>query len=247
MDKDLVKKNAISGMVTCGIFAVLSVVGFICIVIFDPDKSDIPLFGFVFGILLITCIFGMIKFIKQFKVPEKVMPHIAPANTSRSSYYNAEWNWDVAEANYRVQHNLTGELTEQDKDMIWKYCAAEISYFIAWLTDKDLMYKDHMNEADLESIRRREMTPDDYLIGIDMKLTEDDVIEEAWPFFEYFISDGFESIDDFIEKVSRTKTDVLSDKFTEKENRHCNFVFDWAFYDEFKSLLDREYKDYLNG
>ena len=250
MDRELVKKNAISAIIACSVFAAISIAGFICIVIFDTDRSDILLFGFVFGGLLATCIWGVIRSVKQYKNPEKASEQKSYVLPKSIGYHNAEWNWDVAEANYRTQHNVTGELSEQDKDMIWKYCAAEISYYIAWLIDKDFMVKDPAIpaiEADLEQVRIRKISPDVFLSGIDMKLTEDDVTEEAWPFIDYCLGDGFESIDSFFERVSGSKVDVLSDKYAEKESRHCNFAFDWAFYDEFKALLDKEYINYSGG
>ena len=49
MDEDRIKKNALNAMITCSVIAVISVIAFIFIVIFDRDKSDIPLFGALFG------------------------------------------------------------------------------------------------------------------------------------------------------------------------------------------------------
>lgn len=106
------------------------------------------------------------------------------------------------------------------------------------------MVKDPVIEADHEQVRSRQISPDVLFGGMDMKLTEDDVTEEAWPFIDYCLGDGFESIDYFFERVSGSKADVLSDKYAEEESRRCNFVFDWDYYDEFKALLDKEYMDY---
>lgn len=244
MDEDRIKKNALNAMITCSVIAVISVIAFIFIVIFDPDKSDIPLFGALFGMMLIASVLVIIKYSKEYKEPGKVLSQHKTNNKVSVGFYNAEWNWDVAEANYRAQYNKTGALTEQDHEVIWKYCAAEISYVLMWIIDRNFINVDPSTEALITAIRRREKTPDEFMECIDMKLTEDDVSDKIWPFIEYYYSDGFESIDGFFERVSKSKTNILPDIFTEKENRHCNFAFDWKFYDEFKMLLDKEYKDY---
>ena len=240
--EEFIKKNARSGIIACSIIAALSVIGFTCIVKFDSDKSDIPVFVLVLGILLATCIFGIIKFSKQYKEPWKVMPQQTSVNQVRTRLYNAEWNWDVAEANYRVQYNKSGTLTDQDIAVIWKYCAAEISYILAWIIDRNFMNPDSVTEADIMAVRRREISPDEIMESIDMKLIEDDVSEEIWPFLEYYFDEESERVDDFLEKVSKSKTNILPDQYSERDNRHCNFAFDWGFYDEFKEIKDKEYK-----
>lgn len=60
-----VKKYSKDGMICCGIITIISIVGFILITIFDRNVSDIVLFGGIFVLLIITCVFGFMNFISN--------------------------------------------------------------------------------------------------------------------------------------------------------------------------------------
>ena len=46
--------------------------------------------------------------------------------------------------------------------------------------------------------------------------------------------------------MSQKYANVFTDKYGERDSRRCGFTFKWDDYDEFKKLLDKEYKDYLS-
>ncbi len=88
--------------------------------------------------------------------------------------------------------------------------------------------------------------PDDLFECIDLKLSEEDVSDKILPFIDYCLNDGFESIDNFYNKVSQKYANVFADKYGVRDSRRCGFTFKWDDYDEFKKILDKEYKDYLS-
>ncbi len=139
MNEEKVKKYSKDGMICCGIITIISIVGFIFITIFDRNISDIAVFGVIFVLLIVTCVYGFVKFYKQFNNPnnKKVNNN---AKTYRGYLYNSEWNWDIAEANYRIQYNKKDtDLNEKDEEIIWKYCCTEIAFYLAWLVENEFL------------------------------------------------------------------------------------------------------------
>ena len=247
MNEENVKNYSKNVMTLCGIIAIISIIIFICIAIFDSNKSDIATFGMVFGLLIITCVFGFIKFYKQFKNPKDYIPNIAKNQTSsyRGYLYNSEYNWDIAEANYCVQHNKEhNELNDEDEDKIWKYCCCEISFYMAWLLEKnfltDFLIQELVGNDTIKLVKNRQKTPE--ILLIDGKLSDEDVKEEILPFLDYCLNDGFESIDNFYNKISEKNTKVFTDKYGELERKRFSYIFNWEDYDEFKKLLNKEYE-----
>ena len=47
-------------------------------------------------------------------------------------------------------------------------------------------------------------------------------------------------------KKSQKYANVFADKYGVRDSRRCGFTFKWDDYDEFKKILDKEYKDYLS-
>lgn len=129
--------------------------------------------------------------------------------------------------------------------IIWKYCCSEISFYLAWLIENDFMTLDLMMNDTIKMVKNIETTPDVLFESIDMKLYEEDVSDKILPFLDYCLNDGFEEIDDFIYEVSQRRADTFTNKYPESESRRHSFVFKWDDYDEFKRLLDKEYKRYL--
>ncbi len=250
MNEANIKNYSKNGMICCGIIEIISIVIFICIAIFDHNISDIAMFGGIFGLLIITCIFGFMKFYKQFNNPQNYVSNIVNNKTitSRGYLYNSEWNWDIAEANYRIQYNKKDtDLDEQDEEVVWKYCCSEISFYLAWLVENDfLTLDDPIMDETIKMVKNREKTPDVLFESIDMKLSEEDISDTILPFLDYCLNDGFESIDNFYDKVSQKNANAFTNKYNESERRRFSFIFEWDDYDEFKKLLDKEYKDYLS-
>lgn len=249
MNEENIKNYSKNGMICCGIIAIISIIIFICIVIFDNNISDIAMFGGIFALVIITCVFGFMKFYKQFNNPNNYIPKTVNNNTNtyRGYLYNSEWNWDIAEANYRVQYNKKDtDLNEQDEEIIWKYCCSEIAFYLAWLVENDFLTLDPIMNETIEKVKNRQTTPDALFESIDMKLSEEDVSDKILPFIDYCLNDGFESIDNFFNKVSQKYAKVYTDKYSERDRRRCSYTFKWDDYDEFKKLLNKEYKDYLN-
>ena len=247
MDEINIKNYAKNVMITCISISVISIIIFLCIAIFDNNISDIVLFGGIFGLVIITCIFGFMKFYKQFNNPSNYIPKaVNNINTHRGYLYNSEWNWDIAEANYRIQYNKKDtDLNEEDEKIIWKYCCSEIAFYLAWLVENDFFTLDPIMNETIEKAKNRQTTPDILFESIDMKLSEEDVSNTILPFIDYCLNDGFESIDNFYDKVSQKYAKVFTDKYDERERRRYSLTFKWDDYDEFKKLLDKEYKDYL--
>ena len=83
MNEEKVKKYSKDGMICCGIITIIS--------IFDRNISDIAVFGVIFVLLIVTCVYGFVKFYKQFNNPnnKKVNNN---TNTYRGYLYNSEWN-----------------------------------------------------------------------------------------------------------------------------------------------------------
>ena len=186
------------------------------------------------------------KFYKQFNNPnnKKVNNN---TNTYRGYLYNSEWNWDIAEANYRIQYNKKDtDINEKDEEIIWKYCCTEIAFYLAWLVENEFLTLDPVINETIEKVKKRQTMPDDLFECIDLKLSEEDVSDKILPFIDYCLNDGFESIDNFYNKVSQKYANVFTDKYGERDSRRCGFTFKWDDYDEFKKLLDKEYKDYLS-
>lgn len=245
MNEESIRKNSKNGMICCSIIAIISVVIFVCIVLFDNNISDIILFGGVLGILIATCVFGFIKFYKQFNNPKNYISNVVnngDASNFRGYLYNSEYSWDIAEANYRMQYNKNDiELNDKDIEMIWKYCYSEMSFYLVWLVDNDFLILDPTMNETIDMVKNRSETPDLLLENIDGKLSEDDVKKEILPFIDYGLNDGFESVDNFFEKIAKKNTKVLTD---DKYGGRYSFAFKWEDYDEFKTLMDKEYKDY---
>ena len=161
MNEEKVKKYSKDGMICCGIITIISIVGFIFITIFDRNISDIAVFGGLFVLLIITCVFGFVKFYKQFNNPnnKKVNNN---AKTYRGYLYNSEWNWDIAEANYRIQYNKKDtDLNEKDEEIIWKYCCTEIAFYLAWLVENEFLTLDPVINETIEKVKKRQTMPDD--------------------------------------------------------------------------------------
>ena len=236
MNEEKVKKYSKDGMICCGIITIISIVGFIFITIFDRNISDIAVFGGLFVLLIITCVFGFVKFYKQFNNPnnKKVNNN---AKTYRGYLYNSEWNWDIAEANYRIQYNKKDtDLNEKDEEIIWKYCCTEIAFYLAWLVENEFLTLDPVINETIEKVKKRQTMPDDLFECIDLKLSEEDVSDKILPFIDYCLNDGFESIDNFYNKVSQKYENVFADKYGVRDSRRCGFTFKWDDYDEFKKL-----------
>ena len=113
-------------------------------------------------------------------------------------------------------------------------------------TENDFLTLDPIMNETIEKVKNRQTTPDDLFESIDLKLSEEDVSEKILPFIDYCLNDGFESIDNFFNKVSQKYAKVYTDKYSERDRRRCSYTFKWDDYDEFKKLLNKEYKDYLN-
>lgn len=248
MNEESIIKNSKSGMICCSIIAIISVAIFVCIVIFDNNISDIIVFGGGLGILIITCIFGFIKFYKQFNNPQKYISNVVSNDNSgnfRGYLYNSEYSWDIAEANYREQHNKNNiELDEKDEEMIWKYCYSEISFYLVWLVENDFLVSDSTMNEIIDMVKNRKTTPDYLIESIDGKLSEDDVKEEILSFIDYCLNEGFESIDNFYDKISQKNSKNLTNKYYERYGGRCSYTFKWEDYDEFKKVIDKEYKDF---
>lgn len=185
MNEEKVKKYSKDGMICCGIITIISIVGFIFITIFDRNISDIAVFGGLFVLLIITCVFGFVKFYKQFNNPnnKKVNNN---AKTYRGYLYNSEWNWDIAEANYRIQYNKKDtDLNEKDEEIIWKYCCTEIAFYLAWLVENEFLTLDPVINETIEKVKKRQTMPDDLFECIDLKLSEEDVSDKILPFIDY--------------------------------------------------------------
>lgn len=246
MNEEKVKKYSKDGMICCGIITIISIVGFIFITIFDRNISDIAVFGVIFVLLIVTCVYGFVKFYKQFNNPnnKKVNNN---TNTYRGYLYNSEWNWDIAEANYRIQYNKKDtDINEKDEEIIWKYCCTEIAFYLAWLVENEFLTLDLVINETIEKVKKRQTMPDDLFECIDLKLSEEDVSDKILPFIDYCLNDGFESIDNFYNKVSQKYANVFADKYGVRDSRRCGFTFKWDDCDEFKKILDKEYKDYLS-
>ena len=154
MNEEKVKKYSKDGMICCGIITIISIVGFICITIFDHNISDIAVFGGIFVLLIITCVFGFMKFYKQFNNPnnKKVNNN---TKTYRGYLYNSEWNWDIAEANYCIQYNKKDtDINEKDEKIIWKYCCTEIAFYLAWLVENDFFTLDPVINETIEKVKK---------------------------------------------------------------------------------------------
>lgn len=120
-------------MICCGIIAIISIAVFIFITIFDGNISNIAVLGVILVLLIITCVFGFMKFYKQFNNPNNIKV-TNNTNTYRGYLYNSEWNWDIAEANYRIQYNKKDtDLNEEDEKIIWEYCCTEIAFILLGL------------------------------------------------------------------------------------------------------------------
>ena len=131
-------------------------------------------------------------------------------------------------------------------EIIWKYCCTEIAFYLAWLVENEFLTLDPVINETIEKVKKRQTMPDDLFECIDLKLSEEDVSDKILPFIDYCLNDGFESIDNFYNKVSQKYANVFTDKYGERDSRRCGFTFKWDDYDEFKKLLDKEYKDYLS-
>lgn len=251
MNENDIKANAKNAIIGLSFIIIICIIIFLCIAVFDKNISDVVLFGGVFGLVIITCGFGIGKFYKQLKNPQNFVPKANTGNIFKNKtnnlLYNAEYAWDVAEANYCAQYNKNRtELNEKDKEIIWKYCCSEVSFYIAWLVDNNFLTLDQIVSEDVNNVKNRKMRPDELFENIDMKLSEDDVSDEILPFIEYCINDGFESIDKFIFETSKKRANIYTNKYNENERIRFGFMFEWDDYDAFKEILDEEYKNFLN-
>lgn len=246
MNVEKVKKYSKNGMICCGIIAIISIAVFIFITIFDGNISNIAVLGVILVLLIITCVFGFMKFYKQFNNPNNIKV-TNNTNTYRGYLYNSEWNWDIAEANYRIQYNKKDtDLNEEDEKIIWEYCCTEIAFYLAWLVENEFLTLEPVMNETIEKVKNRQTMPDDLFECMDLKLSEADVSDKILPFIDYCLNDGFESIDNFYSIVSQKYAKVFTDKYGERDCRRYGFPFKWDDYDEFKKLLDKEYKDYLS-
>lgn len=249
MEKDVMKYSK-NGMVACCIIGIASIVIFIAIILLDKNISDIVLFGALLILLLVTCSFGFFKFYKQFKNPEKYISTMKDNNTINRQdllLYNAEYSWDIAEGNYRMQYNKNNqELTDKDEKIIWKYCYSEIAFYMAYLLENNLLNVDSSINETVIMVKNRQETPDILIESMDGKLLKEDIQEEAVAFIDYALNDGFEEIDSAFEDISRRNTIGLADNYSEQYGRCLSFTFQWEDYDKIKPIIDKSYKDFNN-
>ncbi|MBR1829695.1 MAG: hypothetical protein IJ781_09340, partial [Atopobiaceae bacterium] len=94
----------------------------------------------------------------------------------------ADWHWDSAEQDFREVNHITGELTQEQANLIWLLAANHIGLFVQWVIDRGF----EGVEADLqgcELVRARKISGTEYLMTYcDGKLWESDIREDVLPF-----------------------------------------------------------------
>lgn len=113
----------------------------------------------------------------------------------------ADWHWDAAEKAFRERTGKTGELTEEQQDMVWHYAADHIGLFLRWIIDNGFETDDEdiVDREECERVRAGKLSGADYLMNnCDGKLCEEDLSGDIIPFvidyYEQYLKDYFEIV-----------------------------------------------------
>ncbi len=108
-----------------------------------------------------------------------------------------DWHWDSTEKIYRKNHNITGELTEEQENDIGLLAGNHIGLFIRWVIEHNFEGEDS-NEESCQRVRNGTMTGTEYLLSeCDGKLWDEDICEDVLPFVkEYYDNNYFSDYSD---------------------------------------------------
>lgn len=100
----------------------------------------------------------------------------------------ADWHWESTEELFRKQHNITGELTEEQVNLIWFLAANHIGLFVKWIIERGMEGED-ADKKDCDKVRNGQMSGTEYLFkNCDGKLWEEDIRADSLPFIEFYYS-----------------------------------------------------------
>lgn len=133
----------------------------------------------------------------------------------------------------------TGQLTEEDEEIIWQYTCDDFSYLMAWIIEKDFYQpcEDEDEEEAIESrayaakIKAREALPSDCIRDNGGYFMEDEVKETARKFVKEYYNGKY------LDEVKSFAKDKLGAEL-------YGFPFRWEDYDEFKPVIDKAFKEY---
>lgn len=110
----------------------------------------------------------------------------------------ADWHWDSAEQDFREAKGITGELTQEQINLIWLLAANHIGLFTQWIIDRGFEGEDADPEG-CEKVRTRQISGTEYLmIYCDGKLWDSDIREDVLPFvMAYYYDDDGEYLDHY--------------------------------------------------
>ena len=109
----------------------------------------------------------------------------------------ADWHWDTAEKQYREEHGITGELTDEQIDELWLMAGDHIGMFLRWIIERGFGGEEFDPEH-CEDVRSGKLSGTKFLMwDCDGKLLEDDIREDILPFVDKYYNDGY--LDDYCE------------------------------------------------
>lgn len=98
----------------------------------------------------------------------------------------ADWHWDSAEELYRKNRNITGDLTDEQEEIIWLFAGNHIGLFLRWIIEHGFEGED-VDEDECGKVRSGQMSGTEYLLkNCDGKFWDEDIREDILPFVEFY-------------------------------------------------------------
>lgn len=139
----------------------------------------------------------------------------------------ADWHWDDAEKSFRERTGKTGELTEEQQDVVWCYAADHIGVFLRWIINNGFESDDEELIEECRRVRGGELSGTDYLMSCcDGKFLEDDLCDDIVPFVNAYYSQ------------------YLRD-YTELAGCYRQITGNKEYY-RISSVIDKAYEDFTN-
>ena len=149
----------------------------------------------------------------------------------------AEWQYDTAKESYCKKYNKNpNALTDEDVDIIWEIAGNHIAIFITWLIRHDFLGDLHhefdLEEKDLDAVKNQEKTGMAIFSKYcDMTFTDEDICDEIAPFVEAYYDKDY--LKDYCNCIGDEKV--------------LETTFSWDDYFKVEPVLDRAYKNFMEG
>ncbi len=155
---------------------------------------------YVINITFLYCMFLIIKyFVKDLIKGYKTYEPSPTSDSKEKKYsfrYKSEWVWEDAAMEYlklKNKENIS-ELTQEEKETIYKYASMPIAYFAMWLIDNNFLDNDTYDTSNqlIIDIKNRKKTPVELISNMDYYFSGQDITAKIIPFVEMYYNDLYD-------------------------------------------------------